>query len=254
MRRLENKIVIVTGGAAGIGAAAALRLASEGAAVAIGDIDSEGAAALAQRINGEGGRAIGVHCDVSDEASAQNLVARTVAEFGGVDSLFANAGNMKAIMEDHDAVTVALDIFDATIAVNLRGQLLCTRYVIPELLKRGGGSIVYTSSGASSAGETVRVSYAMTKSGVEALMRHVANRWGRDGIRANAIAPGFVVTPRMDANMPDELKTRMIAGTPSTRLGKPDDIAAVVALLASVDGEWVNGQVLNINGGVIQAK
>jgi len=118
------------------------------------------------------------------------------------------------------------------------------------LLKRGGGAIVYTSSGAAYVGEPERVSYAVSKSGINALMRHVASRWGKDGIRSNAIAPGLVLTDGSRASMDAEAQERMLALGRSTRLGTPDDIASMVALLFSDDGEWVNGQVISVDGGI----
>ena len=254
MRRLENKVAIVTGGAGGIGAGAALRLASEGAAVAIGDINSKGAKAIAHRIMDEGGKAIALACDISDEKSVKTLVKSAAEVFGGVDCLFANAADMSLIPADQDALSISLDIFDATLAVDLRGQLLCTRAVIPEMLKRGGGAIIYTSSAATCMGEPVRVSYAIAKAGVEALMRHVSTRWGHDHITANVIAPGYVLTETTRAAMSLEDLAHIEQETPAARLGCPEDIAAMVALLASKDGEWVTGQVLHVNGGVIKAK
>ena len=133
---------------------------------------------------------------------------------------------------------------------NLRGQLLCTRHAIPEIRKRGGGAIVYTSSGAAYAGEPERVSYAISKSGINALMRHVASRWGKEGIRSNAIAPGVVLTENAGANIPEEMRNWMLGLGRSPRLGRPEDIAAMVALLFSDDGEWINGQVVSVDGGV----
>ena len=151
---------------------------------------------------------------------------------------------------DSDAVDVALDIFDQTIAINLRGHLLCTRHAVPEILKRGGGAIVYTSSGAAFVGEPQRLSYAVSKAGINALMRHVASRWGQAGIRANAIAPGFVLTDGARASVDDEAQATMLKMGRSPRLGLPEDIAAMVAMLMSDDGEWINGQVISVDGGI----
>ena len=252
--RLENKVAIVTGGAAGIGAATALRLAAEGASVAIGDINRVGAEAVADRIMNEGGRAIALGCDISDETSVKILVQSAVEVFGKIDCLFANAADMSLIPADQDALSISLDVFDATLFIDLRGQLLCTRAVIPEMLKHGRGAIIYTSSEASCMGEPVRVSYAIAKAGVEALMRHVSTRWGHNHITANVIAPGYVLTETTKAAVSAEELARIEQETPIARLGDPDDIAAMVALLASKDGEWVTGQVLHVNGGVMQAK
>jgi NAD(P)-dependent dehydrogenase (short-subunit alcohol dehydrogenase family) len=254
MHRLENKVAIVTGGASGIGAGTALRLAAEGAAVVIGDVNSAGAEAIADRIIAEGGRAIGLDCDISNELSVRILIKSAVEVFGGIDCLFANAADMSLIPADHDALSISLDVFDATVRIDLRGQLLCTRAVLPELLKRGRGSIIYTSSDASCIGEPVRVSYAVAKAGVEALMRHVSTRWGPNHITANVVAPGYVLTNNVKALLSAEQINRMELETPIARLGKPEDIAAMVAMLVSRDGEWITGQVLHVNGGAIKSK
>ncbi|MFZ1295180.1 MAG: SDR family oxidoreductase, partial [Pseudomonadales bacterium] len=157
------------------------------------------------------------------------------------------------IMSDSDALSVDLEVFDRTLAINLRGHLLCTRAVLPHLLARGGGAIVYTSSGAADSAEPVRPSYAASKSGLNALMRHVASRWGAEGVTANCVAPGFTVTPEMAAsgNLTPELLDGFKAQLPNSRLGRPEDIAGVVAMLLSEDGRWINGQVFNVNGGAL---
>jgi len=250
MRGLKGKVAVIAGGATGIGAATAIRLAAEGASVVVGDINEAGAAAVARRIAEAGGQAIAVRFDVSDDSSVRVLVEAAVATYGGVDLMHANAADLSLCARDTDAVDIALDIFDRTLAVDLRGHLLCTRHAVPALLKRGGGAIVYTSSGAAFVGEPERVAYAVAKAGINALMRHVASRWGKQGIRANAIAPGFVLTEGAMAQMPEEAQTILLEAGRSPRLGKAEDIAAIVALLASDDGEWINGQVISVDGGI----
>ncbi|HLG86840.1 MAG TPA: SDR family oxidoreductase [Alphaproteobacteria bacterium] len=250
MRGLSGKVAIVAGGATGIGAATALRLATEGATVVVGDINIADAERVAGQIAERGGRAMAVRFDVSDDRSVANLVAAAVESYGGLDVMHANAADLSLCARDSDAVDISLEIFDRTIAVDLRGHLLCTRHAVPALLKRGGGSMIYTSSGAAYVGEPVRVAYAIAKAGITALMRHVASRWGKEGIRANAIAPGFVLTEGAKAQVPKERRQEMIEKGRSTRLGESDDIAAMVAMLASDDGEWINGQVISVDGGI----
>ncbi len=251
MRRLEGRVVIVVGGASGIGAATAERLAAEGAAVMVGDINIAMAQALVQRLAATGASVAAQHCDIANEASVADLVAATVARHGGLDGIHINAADMQAILSDTDAVSVDLEVFDRTLAVNLRGHLLCTRHAIPALLQRGGGAIVYTSSGAADMGEPTRVAYAVSKSGLQALMRHVASRWGKEGIRANAIAPGLVITEQLRDHFPEQLRTATLAITRSPRLGTSEDIAAMVAMLMSDDGAWINGQTLGVDGGAM---
>ena len=194
MRGLSGKSIVVAGGGSGIGAATAMRLASHGARVLVGDHRADKAQAVAADIRAAGGTADGRSFDIVDEESVRALVATAIELHGGLDGMHVNAADLDAVLHDGDAVDVPLAVVDRTLAVNLRGHLLCTRHAVPALLARGGGSIVYTSSGAAFMGEPARVAYAMSKNGLHALLRHVASRWGRQGVRANAVAPG----PRAD--------------------------------------------------------
>src|SRR5436190_3147658 len=202
MRGLEGKVVVVAGGAGGIGTATSLRLAQEGCKVVVGDISDEGAAVVAA-IKGSGGEATACSVDISDDSSVGALIATAVEVYGGIDLFHANAADLSIVMSDTNALDIDLDIWDRTLNVNLRGFLLCTRHAIPQFLERGGGAMVYTSSAASFVGEPERPAYAAAKSGVNALMRHVASKYGKKHIRANAIAPGLIVSDRMRAVMPE---------------------------------------------------
>lgn len=250
--RLEGRRIIVFGSATGIGAATVKRLTEEGARVCAADINLDGATATAKE---SGGDSFAVHVDISDEASVNQAVEAAVARLGGLDGAHINAADLRVIMEDSDALALDLAVFDRTIAVNLRGHLLCTRAVVPHLLKNQASSIVYTSSGSAHGGEPTRPSYAMSKAGVNALMRHVAARWGREGLTANVLAPGFTVTGEMkkqmaaNASEAEQWAQFFMSKTPHTRLGESEDHAAVVALLLSDDGRWINGTVIDVNGG-----
>jgi len=249
--RLKDKAIMVIGSGSGIGAATVRRLAREGARVCAADINLAGAQAVAADVVANGGEAFAVAIDLADENSVNAAVATAVERLGGLDAAHVNAADLQTIMQDSDALTVDLAVFDRTLAINLRGHLLCTRALLPHLLARGAGAIVYTSSGAADAGEPVRPAYAASKSGLNALMRHVAARWGREGICANVVAPGFTVTPEMktSVHLTQELLDHMASRVPARRLGRPEDIAGVVAMLLSEDGRWINGQVYNVNGG-----
>jgi NAD(P)-dependent dehydrogenase (short-subunit alcohol dehydrogenase family) len=251
MRGLQGKVAVVAGAGSGIGAATATRLAEEGAAVVVGDIVEPNARAVAEGIRAGGGRAIAHEFDITDDASVAGLVAAAVTEFGGLDAFHANAADLspEVIGRDTDALDLDLGIFDRTIAVNLRGHLLCTRHALPQLLERGGGAIVYTSSAAGHVGEPQRPSYGVSKSGINALMRHVASRWGREGIRANCVAPGLILTKTIRDNSDPAFREYALGVGRSPRLGEPEDIAAAVAFLVSDDGSWVNGQVISVDGG-----
>ena len=251
MRGLAGKVAVVAGGGSGIGAATARRVAAEGAAVVVGDLNGDNAEAVAAEVRGAGGRAVAVQFDISVDEEVGALVGAALAEFGGLDHMHANAADLSPenIGRDSDALTVPLEVFDRTLSVNLRGQLLCTRHALEPILERGGGAIVYTSSLAGHAGEAERPSYAAAKAGINSLARHVASRWGREGIRANAVAPGLVITPAMADSVPPEFVEYALGVGRSPRLGRPDDIAAMVAFLMSDDAEWINGQVLSVDGG-----
>jgi NAD(P)-dependent dehydrogenase (short-subunit alcohol dehydrogenase family) len=251
-KRLQDRRIIIFGAATGIGAAAAARLVSEGAKVCVADINLAGAEASA-RAAGAGAFAVSV--DIADEVAVSAAVATAVERMGGLDGAFINAADLRVIFEDSDALALDLAVFDRTIAVNLRGHLLCTRAVLPHLLRNPASSIVYTSSGSAHGAEPTRPSYAMAKAGLNALMRHVAARWGREGLTANVIAPGFTVTGEMKAAMEQNAKEAIkwsqyfLERTPNTRLGEPEDHAAMVATLLSDDGRWINGAIIDINGG-----
>jgi NAD(P)-dependent dehydrogenase (short-subunit alcohol dehydrogenase family) len=253
-QRLQGRAIIVVGAATGIGAATARRLAAEGARVCLADINIEAAQSLAVELGEQGHEAFAVYTDISDEAAVNKAVGAAVERLGRLDGAHLNAADLGIIFHDSDALSLDLAVFDRTIAVNLRGQLLCTRAVLPHLLAAGGGAIVYTSSSAAHAGEPVRPSYAVSKSGLDALMRHVASRWGKEGITANCVAPGLVVTPEMlsSGRLPEDFVRNNLAHTPHRRLGEVEDIAGLVAMLLSADGQWINGQVYDINGGVLK--
>jgi NAD(P)-dependent dehydrogenase (short-subunit alcohol dehydrogenase family) len=253
VRDLAGKVIVVAGGAGGIGTATCQRLAAEGGRIVAGDLNADEAGEVAERITSNGGTAIGVHVDIADEASVQALIATAVSHFGGIDGMHVNAADLSAttLAGDSDVVSMKMETFDHVISVNLRGHFLCTRYVLPALLDRGGGALVYTTSDAAFVGEPERPAYAIAKAGICALVRHVASKWGKDRIRANAVSPGVVVTPTVAGASAEQGLGRLLARTRSWRLGEPSDVAATVAHLLSDDGEWINGQVISVNGGMI---
>ena len=245
---LDGKVIVLSGGASDIGRATASSLAAEGAAVAIGDVGPDRAASVADAIEAEGGRAIGVECDVRDDQSVAELVARAVEAFGGVDAVDHNAAWSHPRL-DTDAVDVDLGVWDRAIEITTRGALLLARHAVPAMAARGGGSIVTISSGTSTIGESTRVAYGVSKAALNQLTRHLAVRYGRDGIRANAIAPGFILTETAKTNVPADIQRRLAEANPMRRLGAPVDIARVVVFLCSDAASYVNGQVLHVDGG-----
>jgi NAD(P)-dependent dehydrogenase (short-subunit alcohol dehydrogenase family) len=249
---LEGKRIVVAGGATGIGAATAERLAEEGAAVVIGDINLEGAYATVDRIAAAGGRARGVEFDLADETSIQALIDTASAELGGVDGLYNVGADLSegTIGRDGDLLEMDPAVWWRTLEVNLLGFALTCRAVLPLLLAQGGGVIVNTSSGAAVGGEPTRPAYAASKAGINALTRHIASRWGKEGIRCNGVMPGLVMSETLQRQNDQQLQAQALAFARSPRLGVPTDLANVVAFLLSDDAEWINGQVWAIDGGM----
>jgi len=249
LKRFEGKVIAVAGGSGGIGSSVSKRLASEGAGVLVGDIDFAAAQQTAVEIAEAGGIATPMTLDISDEGSVQHFVAASTQLYGGLDGFHVNALDSSHAAGDTDAVAMDMADYDAMTAVNMRGYFLCTRYAVPALLARGGGAMLFTSSGSAYAGLDSRPTYSMIKSGIHALARHVASRWGKQGVRSNVIAPGLIMHPAAEAAVGAEYGEKVLQTLRVTRLGRPEDIAAVAALLMSEDGAFITGQVISVDGG-----
>ncbi|MFK0156610.1 SDR family NAD(P)-dependent oxidoreductase [Streptomyces sp. NPDC090493] len=254
MRGLRGKRIIIAGGATGIGAATAERLAEEGASVVVGDINLAGAEATAKRVSGAGGTAFAWKFDLSDEDSIRELVDRTVTKFGGVDGLYNVGADLSPDTIGRDADLLGMDpaVWRRTYEVNLLGYALTCRTVLPHLLGQRGGIIVNTSSQAAWGGEPERPAYASSKAGINALTRHIASRWGKEGIRCNAVAPGAVMgeTQLRMGIIDEQMQAMALQMQRSPRLGVPSDLANAVTFLFSDDAEWINGQTWSICGGI----
>lgn len=251
MNKFAGKVAICFGGAVGIGARSAERLAAGGAKVIIGDVNLDAARQTAQGICDAGGEATAVICDISNEDQVAAAVKAAVDRFGGLDLVHQNAADAGLVAQDSDILENELSLFDDTIAVNLRGSVICTRLTIPELLKRGGGAIVYTSTDGVYTQGKYQYFYRMSKAGLNSLMRSVALRYGKEGVRANVVSPGLILADDGGHIMPEEITRAHLERTPSTRLGKPSDVAAMVDFLLSPDAAWVTGQNISVNGGYL---
>jgi NAD(P)-dependent dehydrogenase (short-subunit alcohol dehydrogenase family) len=251
MRGLKGKTFLIAGGATGIGAATAERVAGEGASVVIGDINIDGATAAAQRIAQSGGRAIAVEFDLADEDSVRHLVEATIKEFGAIHGLH----NVGADLSEHNLgrdttiLDTGMDVWLRTLDVNLLGYVRTIRAVLPHLLEQGGGSIVNTSSGAALGSDPLHVAYGASKAAVNHLTRHVAVNWGKHNIRSNGVMPGLVMGGTQERQNDLRLQQAFLMFGKTSRLGKPDDLAAITAFLLSEEAEWITGQVWYIGGG-----
>lgn len=250
-RGLNGRVAVVAGGAKGIGRAAARRLAQEGALVVIGDIDRDAAEATAAAIRASGGAASAAWFDLADCDSCRALFDAALTVHGRVELLFNVAADMSVdlVSGDTDVVDADIAVWDRTYNANLRGFIGLCRAGIPLLLRQPGGAIVNTSSLAAHRAKPHLPAYGVMKAGIEALTRHIAARWGRQGLRCNAIAPGFILTETAIALTDSRYRERYVGFTLSPRLGEPEDVAAVVALLLSDESRFINGQVIKIDGG-----
>ena len=245
--RLEGKTALVTGGASGIGAATARRLAAEGARVAIADLDLEKARGVAGEVDGAA-----VEMDVADAESARAGVEAAVAEIGPIDILVNNAGT------DRFSFFMKSDpeLWDFVLGVNLRGVLAVTHAVLPSMQERGGGAIVNVASEAGRVGSQGSATYSAAKAGVIGFTKAIARESARYGVRCNAVAPGPIETPLLGAaestlgEIGARLKQGMINATVMQRIGEPEEVAAAIAFLASDDASFVTGQTLNVSGGL----
>lgn len=251
MSMLAEKTILVAG-AGGIGSGLAHRYAAEGARIVLGDINLEAAAEVVGQIKSAGGEATAIRLDGADEQSADAAVKACLGTYGGLDGLHANFASLADSNPELSILELPLDIFDEVQRVNVRGYYLCTRAALPAMLKRGGGAIVYTSSAAAYSSGPAQVAYAMSKAAGHALMRHVALRFGAQGIRANSIAPALTLHPKIEGLLPPQMiDWAKAAAAIKSRVGRPEDIAAMGALLLSDQGSYITGQVICVDGGTI---
>lgn len=250
--RLDGKVCVVTGAGSGQGRAAALRFAEEGAQVVIAEVDTATGASVADEITAAGGAALFVQTDVSSEEDWHRVIGQAVEAFGGVDVLYNNAAIAPAT--DGSVVDVPLEVWDRILAVNLTGPMLGCRHAIPQMLRRGGGSIINTSSIRAFVGGSQPIdAYTATKGALVSLTRSLAVVYGPQGIRANVIAPGTIRTPMAQVHDAhgDPGSQMRLARYPVGRFGEPAEIADLALYLASDESRWTNGAVMVIDGGAM---
>ena len=246
--RLEGKVVIVTGGAQGIGKAYALRLGDEGAKVVVADIKDAGA--VAEMVAAAGVESLALRTDVTDEGSTREMAAKTVERFGRIDVLVNNAAFFSTIVKK-PFYDISAAEWDAVMAVNLKGPFLCAKAVYPHMQQQGKGKIINISSGAFYRGLPDFLHYVTTKGGIVGFTRSLAREVGAAGIRVNAIAPGYTETDILKENPQDpaEFAQAILASRCVKRPETPEDITGTLVYLASDDSDFVTGQTIVVDGG-----
>jgi NAD(P)-dependent dehydrogenase (short-subunit alcohol dehydrogenase family) len=248
--RLRGKVAVVTGSAVGIGRAIAERFTREGASVVLTDIDGSAGEAAAEAIRSVGGECFFARGDVSQESDVGHVVDQALERYSRIDILCNNAAILLSRQEAR-AHELSRETWDRTMAVNLTGYWLCSKYVIPAMLKQHSGSIIHVASPTGLLGFTNLTAYSTSKGGVFALMRAMAADYGPDGIRVNAIVPGTIDTPMNAVTLStEEARARFAALSPLGRLGSADDLAGIALFLASDDSTYCTGGVFTVDGGL----
>ena len=244
---LEGKVAVVTGASRGIGRAIALKLASLGAEVVVNYNGSrEKAEKVRQEIEDNGGNASIYQCNVSDYEACQNMIQSIIEEYGRIDILINNAG----ITRDGLLMKMSEADFDQVIDTNLKGAFNTTRFVTRQMLRQKRGRIINMASVVGVTGNAGQVNYAASKAGIIGLTKATAREVASRGITVNAIAPGFIETDMTDV-LPDKVKGASVSQIPLGKFGKPEQVAAAAAFLASDDAGYITGQVLNVDGGMV---
>jgi len=249
--RLDGKVALITGAASGLGRVGAERFAAEGAKLVIADM-SDGDEVVAA-IEDAGGEATYVRTDVTDPDSIKAAIEHAVETFGGLHVLYNNAGVM--LGDDDDPVSTSIETYEKTMDINVKGVLLGCKYAIPAMLAGGGGSIVNVASFVAHMGAaTPQIAYTASKGAVLAMTREIAVIYARQGIRANALCPGPIMTPLLAKFLSDDSKrNRRLVHIPMGRFGEPIEIANGALFLASDESSWMTGQSLIIDGGITSA-
>jgi 3-oxoacyl-[acyl-carrier protein] reductase len=242
---LKGKVALVTGAGQGIGKVIAMKLAKSGATVALNDLNMDGLKAVANEIENSGGKALPLEANVVNMDDVQEMVDKVVQELDGIHILVNNAG----ITRDALLLRMTVDDWDSVLSVNLKGVFNCTKSALKYMSKQKEGNIISIASIVGVMGNAGQANYAASKAGVIGFTKTVAKEYAKRGIKANAIAPGFIATAMTD-ELSDKVKEEMMKQIPMGKLGTPEDVADAVLFLASDASSYITGQVININGGM----
>ncbi len=248
-----SKTAIITGGGSGLGQATAVRLAQESVNIAVVDVSEKGGNETVELVKKAGADAVFIKADVSKAAEVKHYVDQTVEHFGSIDYFFNNAGISGSGAYYLDS---SIEEIEKIVGINLLGALYGVRYVAEVMLKNGGGSIVNTASSAGVIGQDSVVTYSATKHGIVGLTKSMVAEYAKDGLRVNAIAPGPTETPMVKAfyEANPEMKENATAGIPQKRLGTAEEVAELVAFLLTSKAQYINGEVIRIDGGFTNVK
>ncbi|WP_216207826.1 3-oxoacyl-[acyl-carrier-protein] reductase [Clostridium estertheticum] len=244
---LKGKTAVVTGASRGIGRAIALKLAKHGANVVVNYRNSvEAVQEVVKEIEALGVKVLAIQADISSYTDVENMIKKSVEEFGSIDILVNNAG----ITKDGLLMRMKEADFDSVIDINLKGAFNCTRHVAAIMLKQRSGRIINISSVSGLTGNAGQVNYSAAKAGIIGMTKSVAREFGSRGVTCNAVAPGYIQTD-MTEDLPAKVKDTIMGTIPLKRLGRPEDVANVVAFLATDDAAYITGQVINVDGGMV---
>ncbi|MEK4384673.1 SDR family oxidoreductase [Solibacillus sp. FSL W7-1464] len=248
-----TKTAIITGGGSGLGQATAIRMAQEGINIAVVDVSEKGGNETVEQVKAHGVDAIFIKADVSKAEEVKNYVDETMKHFGSIDYFFNNAGISGS---GKFYLDTTIEEIEQIVGINLLGALYGVRYVAEVMLKNGGGSIVNTASSAGVIGQDSVVTYSATKHGIVGLTRSMVAEYAKDGLRVNAIAPGPTETPMVKAfyEANPQMKENATGGIPQKRLGTPEEVAELVTFLLTSKAEYINGEVIRIDGGFTSTK
>ena len=246
MKGLVDKVAVITGAGQGIGRATALRFAEEGSKVIVAEFDRETGQSVADEISANGGAGKFVQVDVAERETVQTMVSETLSAFGQIDILVNNAG----VIKDNTLKKMTDEEFDRILIINLRGTYICTQEIAEVMREQQAGVILNASSVVALYGNFGQTNYVASKAGIIGMTKVWARELGKDGIRVNAVAPGFIETSMVES-IPEDVMAMMLKRVPLGKAGEPEDIAGAYAFLASDDASFITGEVLSVDGGAV---